>query len=203
MKSTYTSKIPDLKYCRREGNLYIVKFSLFAALTFAVISLALTVVVTMLRSLPAIAAFLMSAGIGCIIFAAAAVYLLLLKHCEYKNMEYLADSIDQPIEFRCPISFRGGKRRIPGYLFLTYDECHLIATERSGVTFDVRDSKLDHIVLKKSELYAAQVINERRIDLLVGEGTGYQLSVFSLKGLVYLMDRDMWTLRCMSIASYT
>ena len=156
---------------------------------------------TFLIDLPLWSGFALAGVIGILFWIATEIFLYALWKRESKNLEILADRIDQPVEFRTTVVFHDGRRRSPGYLLLTYDDCYLVA--RSGGLF----AKIDRIAtetfqLHKSETFRIHVLGRNRVLMMPNAVEGYQLSVNRLTRLIYLMDRDFWRISGKKITAY-
>lgn len=187
---------------RRDERRFLTLTAALLAVPLSVLSVAVTLPLTVAMVLPFWYAFAASGSLYLILWAAGRIYLGAVKRREMENMAYLADSIVEPVEFRCTITFRDGANRCPGYLLLTYDECHLFARGKGGLLTRVQDMETEKITLRKSDVFQVQVVGERRINLMLTPNAGYQLTVFPLKRLIYCMDRDLWNIGRKDISSY-
>ncbi|MGM9680628.1 MAG: hypothetical protein ACI3XR_03890 [Eubacteriales bacterium] len=179
---------------QRDERRFLTATAAILAVPLSVLSVAVTVPITVAMILPPWYAFAASGILYLILWAAGRIYLEAVKRRELENMAYLADTIADPVEFRCPITFRDGANRCPGYLLLTYDECYLFAKGKGGLLTPVQDMETEKICLRKSEVFEVQVVSERRVNLMLTADAGYQLTVFPLKRLIYCMDRDSWNI---------
>ncbi|MGM9637061.1 MAG: hypothetical protein ACI3YK_03640 [Eubacteriales bacterium] len=187
---------------RRDERRFLTLTAAMLAVPLSVLSVAVTLPLTVAMALPLWNAFAASGILYLILWAAGRSYLEAVKRREMENMAYLADTIAEPVEFRCPITFRDGANRCPGYLLLTYDECHLFAKGKGGLLTRIQDMETEKITLRKAEFFQVQVVGERRINLMLTPDAGYQLTVFPLKRLISCMDRNLWNIGRRDISSY-
>lgn len=187
---------------QREERRFLTLTAAMLAIPLAVLSVAATVPLTVAMTLPLGYAFAVSGILYLILWAAGRIYLEAVKQRTLENMAYLADGIADPVEFRCPVTFRDGANRCPGYLLLTYDECHLFAKGKGGLLTRVQDMETEEILLRKSDVFSVQVVGEHRMNLMLTPDSGYQLTVFPMKRLICFMDRDLWKIGGRTPSSY-
>lgn len=189
-------------YRRRSVFRSLCLISAELTLPAALLSLALTLPLVLLVSLPLWSGVLMSVAIWILLWIGCAFLLNAVKRREDENMAILADRIDQPVEFRATIVFHNGRHRCPGYLLLTYDDCYLVARGKSGMFARVDGVSTETFVLHKSETFSVHVLNGHKVILMPNAVEGYELSIARLKKLIYLMDRDFWRITGHRIAGY-
>lgn len=167
----------------------------------ALLSLGLTLPLALLASLPLWSGALLSGLFGLLLWISFGILLYAVWRREEKNLAILADRVDQPVEFRTTVVFRKGRRRCPGYLLLTYDDCYLVA-RTSGLFARVDKTQTETFVLHKSETFSIHVLSQHKAVLMPNAVEGYEISVARLKKLIYLMDRDFWRITGRRIAGY-